>query len=736
MGRRAAARDARPRPRSSSASPPAPHRLRPPDPRAPPRRRPRRPAACLDPRHRGRGRDSPRPRRRGAAGDARRRRAPPISRCWSSTIRRARRPRRGCARRVGRGVPVASLHDVGIAPLASDLAVDGSLGARRVDGLGVERGGVPARARPTRSSAAGPCAAAAVARPRPVGAAHGRWSVWAEGSRPGRARALPGISARNSIAFRGSSRARVLLSLGLDSSADSRAARRCRSASRWSRRPLSRGAGAGDGGGGRRRHDALRGVCARHAGGRGAGGARPGDDGPALRAGRPRRRRPERGRRRHGRVGPGGGCGRARPAGRPVAPAATLSRRGRLAVDGRARRGWRARSPRCGRRDGADDEDEEADEDEVRRGDATTTATAMRIGTRAIGGGAPLFVIAEIGLNHDGDPARALALVDAAAARRRVRREAAVAARRDARRARSRERRRHAGARRRAVAARRLRALRAGRGGASRRRRAGARARPGLALESLRRGRRRHAGRARLRRAEDRQRRHHASPADRARRGDRQAARDLDRAVDARRSGRGRDLRPRGRRPEPRPAALRLGLSDAGRSAEPRRHPDAGDRLRPAGRALRSHRRRRRRRRRGRARRQPLRAARQGVGVRSRDRRGGVVVAGGAGAAGGDRGRDAGACWARACGRRRRPSRPNRQGSRRALYAARDLRGRRRDRRRRRHRAAARARPAGEPLARADRRADDACPRRLRAVPGRGSRRRRHGDGGRIERRA
>jgi sialic acid synthase SpsE len=39
----------------------------------------------------------------------------------------------------------------------------------------------------------------------------------------------------------------------------------------------------------------------------------------------------------------------------------------------------------------------------------------MRIGARAIGGGAPLFVIAEIGLNHDGDPARALALVDAAA---------------------------------------------------------------------------------------------------------------------------------------------------------------------------------------------------------------------------------------------------------------------------------------------------------------------------------
>jgi len=39
----------------------------------------------------------------------------------------------------------------------------------------------------------------------------------------------------------------------------------------------------------------------------------------------------------------------------------------------------------------------------------------MQIGGQAIGGGAPLFVIAEIGLNHDGDPGRALTLVDAAA---------------------------------------------------------------------------------------------------------------------------------------------------------------------------------------------------------------------------------------------------------------------------------------------------------------------------------
>jgi N,N'-diacetyllegionaminate synthase len=44
-----------------------------------------------------------------------------------------------------------------------------------------------------------------------------------------------------------------------------------------------------------------------------------------------------------------------------------------------------------------------------------TGPATMRIGGRPIGGGAPLFVVAEIGLNHDGDPSRALALVDAAA---------------------------------------------------------------------------------------------------------------------------------------------------------------------------------------------------------------------------------------------------------------------------------------------------------------------------------
>lgn len=39
----------------------------------------------------------------------------------------------------------------------------------------------------------------------------------------------------------------------------------------------------------------------------------------------------------------------------------------------------------------------------------------MRIGTRQVGGGAGVYVIAELGVNHDGDAARAIELVDAAA---------------------------------------------------------------------------------------------------------------------------------------------------------------------------------------------------------------------------------------------------------------------------------------------------------------------------------
>ena len=42
--------------------------------------------------------------------------------------------------------------------------------------------------------------------------------------------------------------------------------------------------------------------------------------------------------------------------------------------------------------------------------------TAFEVAGHTIGGGAPPFVIAEAGVNHDGDVARALALVDAAAA--------------------------------------------------------------------------------------------------------------------------------------------------------------------------------------------------------------------------------------------------------------------------------------------------------------------------------
>jgi N,N'-diacetyllegionaminate synthase len=39
----------------------------------------------------------------------------------------------------------------------------------------------------------------------------------------------------------------------------------------------------------------------------------------------------------------------------------------------------------------------------------------MKIGNRQIGDGAPPYIIAEIGVNHDGDPRRAIALVDSAA---------------------------------------------------------------------------------------------------------------------------------------------------------------------------------------------------------------------------------------------------------------------------------------------------------------------------------
>ena len=39
----------------------------------------------------------------------------------------------------------------------------------------------------------------------------------------------------------------------------------------------------------------------------------------------------------------------------------------------------------------------------------------MRVGTREIGGDAPCYVVAEAGVNHDGDVVRAIDLVDVAA---------------------------------------------------------------------------------------------------------------------------------------------------------------------------------------------------------------------------------------------------------------------------------------------------------------------------------
>ena len=114
------------------------------------------------------------------------------------------------------GVPVASFHDVGIAPLASDLAIDGSLDARRVAGLGVDAAacllgagyavlGLPASVRP-RSRARVPSEPCTIL----VGLGGGQ-QARAGRSIAGNLRAaldrVPGLS-----------RARVLLSLGLDSS--------------------------------------------------------------------------------------------------------------------------------------------------------------------------------------------------------------------------------------------------------------------------------------------------------------------------------------------------------------------------------------------------------------------------------------------------------------------------------------------------------------------------------------
>src|SRR5262245_53960582 len=49
-----------------------------------------------------------------------------------------------------------------------------------------------------------------------------------------------------------------------------------------------------------------------------------------------------------------------------------------------------------------------------RTGVSDPPAPAARIGDRAVGKGCPVYVIAEAGVNHNGDPTQARALIDAA----------------------------------------------------------------------------------------------------------------------------------------------------------------------------------------------------------------------------------------------------------------------------------------------------------------------------------
>ncbi len=227
---------------------------------------------------------------------------------------RAALPWLRAARRAG--IPVASIHDVGVAPLATDLAVDGSLGARRVGGLGIAAGACrlgPAYAvlspdLPSRRTSRAP----AVRRQATlvVGLGGGR-------------QAAAGVSIVRHLAERASCASWAgsgtrLAQSGAGFAGERWAAGRCPpEPSCCAPRAVSGRPGAGHRRGRRRRDDALRGVCARDAGGRGAGGAGAGDDRPPFRAGRAGRRRPAtaRGRRRLRPLGPGDRGRGARPAG-------------------------------------------------------------------------------------------------------------------------------------------------------------------------------------------------------------------------------------------------------------------------------------------------------------------------------------------------------------------------------------------------------------------------------------
>jgi spore coat polysaccharide biosynthesis predicted glycosyltransferase SpsG len=122
----------------------------------------------------------------------------------------ASRPWLRAARRAG--VPVASIHDVGIAPLTSDLAVDGSLDARRIDGLGRDVGAC-------RLGPAYAVLAPAVARlreARPGRAARPTVVIGLGGGRHAHAGLGVARHLRQTLDSQfGLSRVRVLLSLGL-----------------------------------------------------------------------------------------------------------------------------------------------------------------------------------------------------------------------------------------------------------------------------------------------------------------------------------------------------------------------------------------------------------------------------------------------------------------------------------------------------------------------------------------
>jgi spore coat polysaccharide biosynthesis predicted glycosyltransferase SpsG len=133
---------------------------------------------------------------------------------------RAAMPWLRAARRAG--VAVASMHDVGIAPLPSDLAVDGSLGAHRTPGLG--RDGAACRV-----GAAYAVLAAEVARAarRPRSAARSAVIIGLGGGRQAVAGLAVAVELRRCLdtlpALR---RVQVLLSLGLVEPASGSAERR------------------------------------------------------------------------------------------------------------------------------------------------------------------------------------------------------------------------------------------------------------------------------------------------------------------------------------------------------------------------------------------------------------------------------------------------------------------------------------------------------------------------------